>query len=136
MRLEFIGTILEIRNVEDSIRATRRYTKGLFRKEAQHPIQGAEFPSKALTEYYEVYPNVDLNWDMPASVAWAWVWGDERHIDILFKYDYRKDQASVYVQDGIPAVKELSRAIPGFGAAMAVTKEKNNRNKNGSNGKH
>ncbi len=119
MKTEFTGSILLVREVEDCIRATRKYTKGLFRKSIEHPIQGAEFPSKMLTEYYEVYPDVDLRWDMPAKVAWAWVWGDKLHIDVLFKYDYRSDKALVLIQNGPKMVEELVRAISGFGDALS-----------------
>ena len=113
-----IGNIQSIRDVEDSIRATKKYTKGAFRESVKHPIQGEQFPSKVLTEYYEVYPFVDLSWDMPASTAWAWVWGDEKHIDVFFKYDYRSGRASLQVQNGPESMKCLKQSIPGFDDAV------------------
>ena len=129
MKSEFKGSILAIRAVEDSIRATRKYTKGAFSRAAVHPdqmapIQGADFPSRLLTEYYEVYPDMELSWDMPASKAWEWVWGDTIHIDIRFQYDYRQNSAKVIVLGGRKAVSELSRGIPGFARALnEVTSE-------------
>ena len=118
------GNITYIRTIEDCIRATNKYTKGVFGKKVQHPIQGDGFPSKLLIEYYEVYPNTELSWDMPADTAWAWVWGDERHIDVLFKYDYRNNSASVEVQGGSKAVKELAVAIPGLDTILNEREDK------------
>lgn len=124
---EFIGTILAVRAVEDTIRATKKYTKGAFSKPIQHPIQGEEFPSKVLTEYYEVYPDLELSWDMPASQGWAWVWGDTPHIDVSFKYNYIRDLAMVVVHGGNGVVDLLGDGIPGFTDALAKVTE---------NGKH
>jgi len=115
----FVGNIACVRDVEDCIRATKKYTKGAFRKEIQHPIQGGEFPSKQITEHYEVYPDTELSWDMSASEAWAWVWGDVSHIDVVFRYDYQKNWASVTVKAGREAVIELARAIPNFSDTLA-----------------
>ena len=121
--MELTSNIANIRDIEDCIRATKKYTKGVFHKKVEHPIQGAEFPSKVITEYYEVYPNVELSWDMPAGQAWALVWGDEVHIDIFFKYDYRVNRASVRVQDGNGNLRELNNAIPGFSKALEKAHE-------------
>ena len=63
MRSEFVGSILAVRAVEDTIRATKKYTKGAFSKPPQHPIQGMDFPSRVLTEYYEVYPDTEVGWE-------------------------------------------------------------------------
>jgi len=119
MRNEFIGSILAVRAVEDTIRATKKYTKGAFQKPVQHPIQGGEFPSRMLIEYYEVYPDTELGWDMPASKGWAWVWGDTPHIDVLFKYNYLRDKALVIIHGGNGVVKLLEEGIPGFGEALS-----------------
>ena len=118
MRKEFIGNIIAVREVEDAIRATKKYTKGAFSKPAQHPIQGEEFPSRALTEYYEVYPDTELGWDMPASEGWAWIWGDIPHIDVLFKYNYQRNKAMVIIHGGNGVVKLLGEGIPGFAEAL------------------
>lgn len=119
MKLEFSGTILEVRAVEDCIRATRKYTKGAFSKPAQHPVQGEAFPSRVLTEYYEVYPDTEVNWDMPAAKAWEWVWGDVAHVDVRFRYDYRADAAYMSIL-GHDSADSLKRGIPGFADALTI----------------
>lgn len=119
MKTEFTGSIPAVRVVEDSIRATRKYTKGAFRSPIKHPIQGEEFPSRLLTEYYEVYPTLELDWDMPASDAWAWVWGEVLHIDVRFQYDYRVNKGRIIVKGGNGQVKELAKGIPHFSEALA-----------------
>jgi len=123
MRSEFVGSILAVRAVEDTIRATKKYTKGAFQKPARHPIQGEDFPSRVLTEYYEVYPDTELGWDMPASEGWAWVWGDVPHIDVLFKYNYQRDKAIVIIHGGNGVVDLLEAGIPGFGEALSKVVE-------------
>ena len=127
----FTGNIVNVRAVEDCIRATKKFTKGAFKSEVHHPTQGDEFPSKVLTEYYEVYPETELSWDMLATVAWAWVWGNETHIDVLFKYDYRMNRASVIIKNGHESVRKLAKGIPGFSEALAVAiaNGSNNRDK-------
>ena len=125
MRTEFVGSILAVRSVEDTIRATKKYTKGAFTKAAQHPIQGAEFPSRVLTEYYEVYPDMEVGWDMPASDGWAWVWGDTPHIDVLFKYYYHQNKAIVIIHGGNGVMKLLEEGIPGFEEALGVVGNSN-----------
>ncbi len=119
MRSEFVGSILAVRAVEDTIRATKKYTKGAFQKPIQHPIQGEEFPSHVLTEYYEVYPDTEIGWDMPASEGWAWLWGDTMHVDILFKYNYHRNRAIVIIHGGDEIVKLLNDGIPSFGEALS-----------------
>jgi len=122
MKTECKCDILTARELEDTIRATRKYTKGAFSRIQQHPIQGDSFPSKVLTEYYEVYPELELGWDMNASDAWAWVWGDVTHIDVAFLYDYRNNKAKVTIYGGNGAVRELATGIPGFLAAFERVK--------------
>lgn len=116
---EFAGNILKVRAVEDCIRATKKYTEGIGTMRKKHPVQGEEFPSKMFCKYYEVYPDVEVSWDMPAGVALDWLWREIPCIDVLFKYDYRANQASVIVKDGLVAVRELSRGIPCFSGALA-----------------
>jgi len=120
MKAEYKGDILSVRAVEDCIRATRKYTKGVFSRKVKHPIQGEDFPSRLLTEYYEVYPDTEVSWDMPAAKAWAWVWGDVTRIDVRFSYDYREDKARVVVYGGEEAVRELASGIPGFATALVA----------------
>jgi len=127
MRNEFVGSIIAVRDVEDTIRATKKYTKGAFSKPVQHPIQGAEFPSRVLTEHYEVYPDLDLSETMPLWEAITttsdWLWGDIPHIDISFKYNYLRNKAMVIVRGGNGVVKLLGDGIPGFTEALAKVKE-------------
>ena len=119
MRSEFASNIGAIRAVEDCIRATKKYTEGIGTMRKTHPIQGDEFPSKTFCKYYEVYPDIELSWDMPAGVALDWLWRDTTCIDVLFKYDYRMNKASVIMKDGQRAIRDLKRAIPGFRDLLA-----------------
>ena len=116
---EFKGTIIAVRAVEDCIRATKKYTEGVGTMRAHHPIQGDDFPSKKFVKYYEVYPEVDVSWDMSASLALDWLWGETPCIDVLFNYDSRANKAEVVVRDGLVAVKQLAKAIPDFGDSLA-----------------
>ena len=119
------SNILLVRDLEDTIRATKKYTKGAFSKAVSHPIQGEQFPSKVLTEYYEVYPDLEIGWDMRAGDAWAWVWGDVVHIDITFLYDYRDNKAKVTIHGGKDAMEKLKEGIPGFKSILAMIDEAN-----------
>lgn len=123
MRSEFFGGILAVRAVEDTIRATKKYTKGAFTKAPQHPIQGGEFPSRVLTEYYEVYPDVEVGWSMSVIDAAFWLAGETPHIDILFKYNYQRDKAIVIIHGGNGVAKLLGEGIPGFNEALAKVTE-------------
>jgi len=114
MRSEFTGSVLDVREAEDCIRATRKYTKGVLRRKQQHPIQGEEFPSRAITEYYEVYPDTELSWDMLASDAWAWVWGDVPHVDVWFHYNYSRNEARIEIGGSNGIVEALRNGIPGL----------------------
>ena len=116
---EFFGNIETVRAVEDCIRATKKYTEGIRTMRKVHPIQGEGFPSKMFCKFYEVSPNTDLSWDMPAGTAMDWLWGEVLLIDVTFTYDYRVNKASVAIADGPDAVKELTKTIPGFGAMIA-----------------
>lgn len=120
---EYIGKIPRIRAVEDSIRATKKYTKGAFKSNVHHPMQGEGFPSKVLFEYYEVYPEVSVRggafWDLPVGVALDWLWGDTPCVNVVFKYDYRENKASISIAGGDGAVKMLAKAIPNFSKVLA-----------------
>jgi len=121
---EYIGKIPSIRDVEDSIRATKKYTKGAFKANRHHPIQGEKFPSKVLYEYYEVYPEVEVRggafWDLPVGVALDWLWGDTPCVDVVFRYNYNENRASIKIGGGAESVKLLAKAIPNFSKTLAV----------------
>lgn len=126
MKTVYKSSILLVRDLEDTIRATKKYTKGAFSKAVSHPIQGeGQFPSRVLTEYYEVYPDLEIGWDMRAGDAWAWVWGDVVHIDIRFVYDYKDNKARVTIFGGRNAMEKLKEGIPGFKAILAMIDEAN-----------
>ena len=127
MRNEFVGSIIAVREVEDTIRATKKYTKGAFSRKAHHPIQGEDFPSRVLTEYYEVYPDMEVSMDMDIIDATFWLAGEVPHIDVSFKYNYPRDKAILIVHGGNGVVKLLGEGIPGFKEALVKVAE---------NGKH
>lgn len=118
------GNIVGIRAIEDTIRATKKYTEGIGTMRQKHPIQGEEFASKVFCKYYEVYPDMEVSWDMPAEKAIDWLWGGANKpglvmIDVKFRYDYRANQAELIVEDGASAIKRLANAIPNFSDALA-----------------
>ena len=118
MRTEFSGSIPDVRAAEDVIRATWKYTKGT-RSERLSPVQGTDFPSRVLTEYYQVYPDADMGaLDHDASMALDYIFGNLTYIDIRFRYDYRSGQASVIVLGGVEALREMERGIPGITGAL------------------
>ena len=123
---EFTGNISSVRAVEDCIRATKKYTEGIGTMRKHHPIQGEDFPSKVFCKYYEIYPEIELSWDMPAGVALDWLWQDTLCLDVMFKYDYRANKASVTIRDGGKAIKELSKSIPNFRKALVAITNGNN----------
>jgi len=121
MKSEFTGNIVNIRAVEDAIRASKQYTEGLSTMWKHHPdpIRGDGY-SRAFHKCYEVYPGVEIDWNMPANVAIDWLWGDTPRVDVEFRYDYRVNKASVVVKNGSIAVKELAKTILGFSDALAI----------------
>lgn len=125
MRSEFAANITAIRAIEDCIRATKKYTEGIRTIRKAHPAQqGEDSINRVFCKHYEVYPDTKISWDMPAGTALDWLWGDVTCIDVLFRYDYRVNRASVEIRDGPVAVKELARAIPGFASSIAVVVKK------------
>lgn len=114
---EFTGDIISVRAVEDCIRATKKYTEGIRTMRTKHPVQGEEFSSKVFCKYYEVYPEVDTS-HMSLGTVMEWLSGYSIHIDVMFKYDYRIDEASVTIKNGQKAVGQLARAIPSFSRAL------------------
>lgn len=118
MKIEYIGNIPDIRAVEDCIRATKKYTEGLFSKKHPQPIQGEDFPSRVLHKHYEVYPNVEeISWNMPVNRAIDWLYSDTPCIRVSFRYDYRANCAIVTIDDS-KALAELNKSIPGFATAV------------------
>jgi hypothetical protein len=123
IKTEVPSNIVNIRSLEDSIRSTKKYTEGIETMRKTHPaypIQGEGFPSKVFCKYYEVYPNTEISWDMPAGIALDLLWGDVARVDVLFKYDYRTNKASMVVKDGEKAVELLAKTVPRFRDALTV----------------
>jgi hypothetical protein len=117
--VEFTGWVTQVRAVEDIIRASKKYTKVVNVFKDSNEMQGKEFGSKVVTEKYEVYPDVKVEWDMPALKAWAGLlFAETKMIDVIFRYDYRDNQAQMKVVDGPDGVEELKKAIPGFTEAI------------------
>lgn len=120
MESRFKGNIIDIREVEDCIRRTKKYAKGILSKHLVNiPIQGEEFPNKVVAEYYEVYPYMKISWDMSIIDAIIFLGGGTLCIKVYFKYNYNTDKAEMMVKDGEDAVKKLARTIPKFSDALA-----------------
>lgn len=128
MQTKFGGNIETIRAVEDCVRASKRYTEGITTIRRQHPVQGEEFASKAFSKYYEVYPETEISWNMPANTALDWLFSDTPRINMVFFYDYRNNSANVRISDGDGAVKALVRNISGIRDALDKATEVNGRN--------
>jgi hypothetical protein len=124
-QVDYTGSIIQVRDIEDAIRASKKYTEILDTMRNQHPIQGGDFPSKVLNKAYEVYPNVKVEWDMPALKAWAsLVFAETYMLGVRFRYDYRDNRAEVRFMDGPESVEELKRKIPLFSEALEKLAEK------------
>jgi len=120
MKIEYTGSITEIRAVEDCIRATKKYTEGVMSKKHPQPIQGEDFPSRVLHKHYEFYPNVDeISWNMPANKAIDWLFSDTPCIRMSFRYDYRTNKATVSFPDN-KDIHELGKVVPGFLVALTT----------------
>jgi len=112
---EVIGNIQAVRAVEDCIRATKKYSEGLFIKKKQHPVQGKEFASKVFCKYYEVYPEMEVpSWNDKVGKVIDWL--DTPVITIRFYYDYRTDSAKIIAT--ARDLLQLRRAIPNFKEAI------------------
>ncbi|MDD5220910.1 MAG: hypothetical protein PHV11_10110 [Candidatus Bipolaricaulis sp.] len=121
----FSGNIVDIRAIEDCIRATRKYTEGIGTMRFKHPVQGEDSHSRVFCKYYEVCPDTEVHWDMPAGTALEWVTGKVKLVDIRFYYDYRANKASVIVCDGDKNIDELSAKIPRFKELLAAVSGSN-----------
>lgn len=124
MQITYTGNIEVIRAVEDCIRATKKYTEGIGTMRRQHPIQGEEFPSKTFVKYYEVYPDTEISWNMPANVAIDWLWADTPRIDMMFYYNYRSNEARVVIKNGNGAIQKLIDNIPNLKTVLEKTEER------------
>jgi hypothetical protein len=114
MRTEWTGNIMDVRAVEDSIRSTKKYTKGAFTSAEKHPIQGAAFPSRVLTEFYEVSPFIELSLNTSLKDCWNWLTNKTPTYQVLFRYDYRNNTGRVILKGTSEAVVNLCEGIPGF----------------------
>lgn len=115
---EFRGDIASVRAVEDSIRRTGKYTKGVVMQVSQ-PIQGEGVPSKVMRELYDVYPSLQtgLGVETDFVVFMGWVL-HEPSVAVRFTYDYRSGVAAITIRGGKPDVAKLSAGIPGFQEAF------------------
>jgi len=129
MKQEFTGNIMNVREIEDCIRVTKKYKKGAFSKTIKHPIQGEDFPSKVLTEYYEVYPEMEVGWDMLASDFLDWLWGDTPHIDVRFHYNYQDNKGKVIIFGNDGVVDMLRDGIPHFNKLIMKLEKDDRRDK-------
>jgi hypothetical protein len=100
MKIEYTGSITEIRAVEDCIRATKKYTEGVMSKKHPQLIQGEDFPSRVLHKHYEFYP------DTPC-------------IRMSFRYDYRINKATISFPDNRD-IHELIKMVPGFETTLSA----------------
>lgn len=112
------GNIMNVRAVEDSIRASKNYTEYLHTMIAKHPIQGNGFPSRALRKFYEVYPAVDLS-SKTLGEALEWVTGYSESVCVKFFYNYNCNRAEVIFKR-VKDIDKLSNTIPGFKEAIVI----------------
>ena len=111
--ITFKGNISDIRDIEDCIRASKRYTEGRLRQQ-DHPVQGEKFASRKFCKYYEVYPSLEVGWDMPAGAAIDLLWGDVEYVDVRFDYDYRCNEASMTIHGDSTLTGLLLSSIRGL----------------------
>jgi len=113
-----IGTIIEIRELENCIRATNRYTEFLFTEKHPKDTQGAGLPCMAFTRPLEVYLDAefkDFNWnaDFYELVKNRWDWLRSKAVIVRFWYDYRDNKARMDVHSQ-NTLNRLAAIIPGF----------------------
>ena len=120
MRSRFTGKLLDVRAVEDAIRASKKYSEYISSRFARHPLQGDEVPSRMLTKYYEVYPESEFNGiDMSIIDAVFWLADSPSHVDVRFEYNYSCNRAAMQVRGRSgEELNRLKEGIPGFGEAM------------------
>lgn len=102
--------IPKIRAIEDTVRATKNYTEGLFTASKVHPEQD-NFPTRIFTKQYDIYPDSTVpGWDSYISEVIKWL--RSRVIVIKFWYDYRNNKAEIIGQRNELAI--LCEMIPNF----------------------
>lgn len=116
------GNIAQIRELEDCIRATKRYTEGLFTKKIEHSQQG-DSPSRAFTRLLEVYLDHDfmgIDWDRDAVefIKDGLDWYASRATVVKFWYDYRSNKAEISFDWDI--LVNICNIMPNFANALAV----------------
>lgn len=116
------GSVASVREVEDCIRATKKY-KEYLGKRVQHPVQGGDFPSECFKKHYEVYPEMEVGVDMSIIDAIFWLGKGTPCINIVFWYDYRANKASVTIPEGKEAISKLVKGIPNFKEALSGVKD-------------
>lgn len=109
---EFWGNIVAIREIEDCIRVTKKYTEGVRMIRADHPVQGEDFPSKKFCKVYDVFPEMEISADMGLGDAIDLLWGDTPCVPVVFNYDYRDDKASVSIDNKTGMLEMLLLGIP------------------------
>ena len=121
MKVEYKSDIFAIMDAENCIRASRKYTKKLYKRTHKHPIQGENIASIVFTEYYDVYPSMEcIGWNMKASDAFTWLLNKNiPHIDIRFRYNYRDNKGIMTIRGSTNGVMEdLIKGIPGFNETL------------------
>ena len=106
------GSIQQIRMLEDCIRATSRYTEGIFTEQKEHPIQGKEFASKAFCKVYEVYPDNEIPTFDSSIADLGNFLSNIRKLTVKFFYDYRSNKATVKTENN--GIDVLEKVIPHF----------------------
>lgn len=123
--LKINGSIAQIRDIEDTIRATKRYTEGLTMRRKDHPKQGDDMPSSAFARTLEVYLDSDFtqfDWDMDIRelINKRLEWLKSRATVLRLWYDYPNNRASLHLHSY--AVENLCESIPDFEAALYKVK--------------
>jgi hypothetical protein len=116
---EYTGSVVAVREVEDCIRATRKYAERIGTMRKHHPIQGEDIPSKVFCKYYEVYPEMEVSLDMRIEDAVIWLSGETPCFEVKFNYDYRDNKALVNFTDGLNALRDLKKSIPNLSECLA-----------------
>jgi hypothetical protein len=122
--MQIYGNIESIRNVEDCIRATKRYV--IKMKKGNHPIQGDE-PTSNFTIDYTVYLTSDESKLMNSNVSLIgeyvklYNWFISPSVDVHFTYDYRVNSAEIRCKK--EDIEKLKDVIPSFNLMITNIKE-------------
>jgi hypothetical protein len=126
--MQIYGDIDSVRDVEDCIRATKRYAVRM--KKSNHPIQGEEEPTSNFTIDYTVYIADDdtklMNPNRPfiGEYIKLYNWFISPSIEVHFTYDYRSNSAEIRCKK--EDIEELKEVIPGFQSKVSIIKESKN----------